>query len=394
MKKLINQIQQGLFILLGVFIPTSVAITNLILALLTLCWIIEGDFKSKYESLKSSKSILSIFLLIALYILGMLWGDNHLNALWQFERLALLLLFPILLSLELKQETILRSAIIFIIIAFISAVLSILITNKIILPLGNYFSFISLSWKNAAFIQYNYHNVILAFANMLSIYILVERNTKFSYLLLLFIVVYSISIFTERGRAGQVIYILSSVFYILYYNRRYLLRLGLLLFSLFSFLFIMYTTSDVYKNRFDNTISIIQNNGSRGEGKIENIRYVFLKESLLRIIENPILGYGTGSFGIIFKNQVDSGHNFNKHTTPHNQYIYVWFELGILGLILLLSIFYHQIEELFKKHNGIHRILLPLSFMFLMLVDSYFFIFTVTICYIFLFTIFSKYVNE
>ena len=150
----------------------------------------------------------------------------------------------------------------------------------------------------------------------------------------------------------------------------------------------------MYKDRFDVVSNIIQNNGDRGEGKLEDIRYVFVKESLDRIIKKPILGYGTGSFGTIFNNEVKSGHVFDTHTTPHNQYLYVWFELGILGLLLLLSIFFHQIRELFKKKDGIHRILLPLSFMFLMLIDSYFFIFILTSCYIFLFTIYSKYQQE
>ena len=50
--------------------------------------------------------------------------------------------------------------------------------------------------------------------------------------------------------------------------------------------------------------------------------------------------------------------------------------------------------ELLKKRDGIHRILLPLSFMFLMIVDSYFFIFTLTTTYIFLFAIYSRYESE
>tara|TARA_B100000795_G_scaffold42255_1_gene27666 strand:+ start:205 stop:846 length:642 start_codon:yes stop_codon:yes gene_type:complete len=213
-------------------------------------------------------------------------------------------------------------------------------------------------------------------------------------LLLLFIVAYSISIFTERGRAGQVIFNLSLVFYIIYYNRRKLLRLCTLLLLLFTFQTLIYKTTKVYKDRFDAVSHIIQNNGDAGKGKLEDIRFVFVRESLSRILEKPILGYGTGSFGSIFVNEVKSGHYFNKHTTPHNQYLYVWFELGTLGLALLLLIFYLQIKELFIKKDGIHRVILPLSFMFLMLVDSYLFIFILTVCYIFLYTIYSRYQHE
>ena len=394
MSRLIVRAQQFLFVLLGVFIPTSIAITNLIIGLLALCWIFERNFKAKFNIIRSSKWMLAILALIGFYGLGMLWGDQHLNADWQFQRLALLLVFPVLMTMNLKQETIKRAVFAFLGTAFISALSAIAINNNIISPLGKYLSFIEISRRNSAFISYNYHNVILALATTLSLYVLIEKKSKYPYLPLLFIVVYAISIFTEIGRAGQVIFNLSAVFYIIYYNSRNLLRLCGLLLLLFSFQFGIYHSTNVYKDRFDAVSNIIQNNGNIGGESLEDIRYVFIRESLSRILEKPILGYGTGSFGTIFENEVKSGHYFDKHTTPHNQYLYVWFELGILGLVLLLLIFYHQIKELFRKKDGIHRILLPMSFMFLMLVDSYFFIFILTICYMFLYTIYSRYQQE
>ena len=394
MNKLVTRIQQFLFILLGVFIPTSIAITNLIIGFLALCWILERNFINKFNVIKSSKWMLAIFALIGLYLLGMFWGDQHLNADWQFQRLALLLIFPILMTMNLNQETIKRAVFAFLGTAFISALAAVAINNNIILPLSEYLSFIDPSWRNSAFITYNYHNIILALATTLSLYLLVEKKSKYTYLLLLFIAVYSISIFTERGRAGQVIFNLSLVFYIIYYNRRNLLRLFTLLVLLFSFQFVIYSSTNVYKDRFDAVSNIIQNNGVRRVGNIQDIRYILVRESLNRIIKKPILGYGTGSFGTIFYEEVNSGHIFDRHTTPHNQYLYVWFELGIVGLVLLLLIFYHQLKEMLRKKDGIHRLLLPLSFMFLMLVDSYLFIFILTICYMFLYTIYSRYQEQ
>ena len=344
MSKLAGTVQQFLFVLLAVSIPTSIAITNLIIGLLALSWILERNFKVKFDIIKSSKWMLAIFALIGFYALGMFWGDQHLNSNWQFQRLALLLIFPILMTMNLKQETIKRAVFVFLLTAFISALAAISVNNNIISPLGVYLPFIEISWRNSAFITYNYHNVILALATNVSFYVLIEKKSKYAYLLLLFIVVYSISIFTEGGRAGQVIFNLSAVFYIIYYNRKNLLRLCALLVLLFLFQFVIYNSTSVYKDRFDAVSNIIQNNGGRGEGKTKDIRYVFVKETLSRILEKPILGYGTGSFGTIFKNEVKSGHYFDQHTTPHNQYLYVWFELGALGLVLLLLIFYHQLK--------------------------------------------------
>ena len=110
MNRVVNKAQQVLFILLGITIPTSIAITNLVIGLLALCWIIEGDFKNKFKAIKASKWILSVFALIALYGLGMLWGNTHLNANWQFQRLALLLVFPVLRTIELKVKKQLEDA--------------------------------------------------------------------------------------------------------------------------------------------------------------------------------------------------------------------------------------------------------------------------------------------
>ena len=392
MNKFTAQLQQYLFILLGFFIPTSIAITNLIVGLLFVCWILEGGFKAKFEIIKSSKWMPSIFALIGLYGLGMLWGDIHLNAQWQFQRLALLLFFPILATIKIDQKNIKYGMGAFLITTFISASIAILINNQIINPLAEYISFMKDDRNTSAFIKYNYHNVLLALSFITSLYLIIEKKTKYKNLLILFIIVYALSVFTERGRAGQVIFNLAAVFYIIYYNRKRVFKLLLWLLFLFSFQAIIYNSTNVYKYRFDAVSNIIKNNG--GEGNTQDIRYVFVRESLNRIFEKPFLGYGTGSFGTIFKNDIDSGHYFDKYITPHNQYLYVWFELGIIGLVLLLMIFYYQIRELLKKQDGIHRVLLPLSFMFLMFVDSYFFIFILTIAYIYLYTIYSRYESE
>ncbi|MDA0890619.1 MAG: hypothetical protein O3A52_05655, partial [Bacteroidetes bacterium] len=132
MNKLTTQLQQYLFISLGVFIPTSIAISNLIIGLLSLCWILEGNFKAKFQLIKASQWMISIFALIFLYGLGMLWGDNHLNAEWQFQRLALLLAFPILATIKIDQKTIKYGATAFLITTFISALAAILINNNLI----------------------------------------------------------------------------------------------------------------------------------------------------------------------------------------------------------------------------------------------------------------------
>ena len=394
MNNLAIKLQQHLFIFLGFFIPISIAITNFIISLLVLCWIFEGNLKIKVNIIKSSKWLIALFALIVLYVLGMFWGDNHIDSSWQFQRLALLIMFPILATITIHQKTIKQGAIAFLLSTFLSAILAILINNDVIKPLGSYISFIENSWKISAFIKYNYHNVLLALSSTVCIYLLIEKKTKNNALLIIGILIYAISIFTERGRAGQVIFNFSAIFYIIYYGRKHIFRGFCFLFLLFCFQALIYNTTNVYKQRLDNLSRVIKNNGDIQKSNTKDIRYVFFIESFKRIVNHPVLGHGTGSFATIFNNEVVSGHDFSDHKTPHNQYIYVWFEIGIFGLVFLLLLFFFQIIELFKKRDGIHRCILPLTFGFLMFVDSYLFIFILTIAYIYLYTIYSRYELE
>ena len=82
--------------------------------------------------------------------------------------------------------------------------------------------------------------------------------------------------------------------------------------------------------------------------------------------------------------------DIKKHKTPHNNYLYILFEVGLLGLIAFLSIFYYQIRELLhkNKHNW-EVLLLPLFMLILMFFDSYMFVFTITVFYIYMYKIFK-----
>ena len=138
MNNRINLLQNYLFILLGVFVPTSIAVTNfIIIGLIAVLWIVDGNFKTKIRYIIASKWMLSLFGLIFLYVLGMLWGDNHLNAGWQFQRLLLLLLFPILATIKIDQQSIKYAVVAFLFTTFVSGLLAILVNNHIISPCQN-----------------------------------------------------------------------------------------------------------------------------------------------------------------------------------------------------------------------------------------------------------------
>ena len=117
---------------------------------------------------------------------------------------------------------------------------------------------------------------------------------------------------------------------------------------------------------------------------------MFAESTTEMVFKKPIFGYGTGSFSDFFKQQANSSYDLKKHKTPHNNYLYILFELGLIGLIAFLSIFYYQIRELLhkNKHNW-EVLLLPLFMLILMFFDSYMFVFTITVFYIYMYKIFK-----
>lgn len=382
----ISNLKNFFFILLGFSIPISVAFTNILIVAYSLTWIFEGDFPKKIKEIKSVKWISSLLLLISFYFLGMLYGDMHNDYSYVIKRVLLLLFFiPIVIS-ELKPKT------------YILALHAFLISNltSAIVAVGINYDFINPIFDNSAitaFLKYNYHNILLSFSALLSFLMFLKSKSKYSFLYIVLILIYSFSIFNEAGRAGQLTFNVFFICYAIFLLRSQFKFSILIILFLIIINFFSYKNSSIFKHRVDHLTHIVQNDGQKkNKNSVEkDIRYLFTKTGLELIRKKPIFGYGTGSFSSVFKLETETSYDLNKHKTPHNNYLYILFELGFIGLIFFLSIFYFQIKELLNKDLiNTEKILLPLFMLFLMLFDSYMFIFSITLFYIFMYKIFTQ----
>ena len=398
-KNLISNTRNLVLLLLGFTFPLSVALSNILVVLLALLILVEGSFFEKIQKINSSKWMLSILILWAIYIIYWSIFGSFTDTFWLIKRISLLLLLPIFYSSSFSEKTIQKSVFAFLISMFLSSVIAISENYEIINLNPN--------WIRPAFLKYTDHNLFLTVALIISYYFLYrdlqQRLSKLSYILCLFFPIllyyfllntkdyiykliilsfipfYFFSLFTEGGRMGQLAYfILFGGLIILllknYPRARFLI--AALYLSVLSFF--IYHNSPIVQKRFNSLKEVVKNKDS--------VRYVLLKETSMLIKQNPILGYGTGSFTHEF-GSVNSATkkvvNY-QHKTPHNNYLYVWFELGILGLIVFLAIFYFQIKELIKKEDGIFLILFPIMFLIIMFADSYLFSQNTLVLYLFL----------
>ena len=380
-KTIIPNIRNLLFVLLGLSLPFSVAISNILVVSLLLSVVLEGDFRTKIRRIKSSKWMVSLSLLLILYCLSFFIYGQFSDTIWLLKRVSILWILPILYSVSLPIKTIYKSLFAFSFSMFLSSVIAISENIELININGE-------NWTWAAFLKYTDHNIFLASSIVISIYLLykIEFHKKYKKIIFFFLPFYLLSIFTEAGKSGQIVLILLLVLFFIFFFKNNTKKLIISVITLIIGVFVIYNTSEIVEKRFTYEIKRFIKNKT-------NSRSLLFNHSIDLIKENSVLGYGAGSFTDKFGeiNEETKKVLRHQHKAPHNNYLYVWLELGLLGLLLFLLIFYFQIKELSHQNDGDFMILLPIMYLCIMMTDTYLFNQNTLILYIFLSVIVVNY---
>ncbi len=78
------------------------------------------------------------------------------------------------------------------------------------------------------------------------------------------------------------------------------------------------------------------------------VRDIFRQNTWELIQQKPLLGYGTSSFKSIYSSHVATKYQDWRNTPtsdPHNQYLFVWLENGLIGLVLFLAYIYNAARQ-------------------------------------------------
>ena len=74
---------------------------------------------------------------------------------------------------------------------------------------------------------------------------------------------------------------------------------------------------------------------------------VYLMQSALQLVEeHPIIGIGVGNWGKVYKERFEEDNpNHEKNIqSPHNIYLHIFNETGIIGLLGFLTLIIYQIK--------------------------------------------------
>jgi O-antigen ligase len=377
---------QFLLVILAFLMPLTVAGANIIITVICFLWLFSGNYKSKFYQISNNKLMLASIAFFSLHVVGLAWtedlswGLHIVHKMWYFIGL-----FPILYTI-VRKDYISNYISAFLLAIAITEVFSYLVWFELIEPFKN----ASVS-NPTPFMSHISYNPILAFA----IYLVLHEiffNKKITNLVFslysFFAITMTVNMFITGGRAGQVaFFIMLSILIFQILDKQRIKSLIIILIVIPGVFFSAYQLSDLFQKRVDLVLPEINNYSNIAKSSSVGLRINFALNSLEVINKHPILGVGTGDFPAEYRkvNQINTP-TLPHATNPHNMYILILMQLGLVGLFSMLSIFYYQIKLSYNSSNKFIRdvgIALPLMFLVMMLSDSYLLGHYTTLMYIF-----------
>ena len=329
-----------LIVFYAFLMPLSRASLVLFSGLLLILWTLEGNFRKKYIVLSQSKIVIVLLLFIVLNLLSILWSDHQDEAFiyvlkyWYF--LPMLVLFT-----SLKKEYISKALSAFILGMFLSEMISYGVFFEL-------FHFNGTSPRNPSpFMHHIEYSIFLAFTALVLLNrIFNEGDIKYKILYTFFFITMSGNLFLTAGRTGQFAFILGlfTLALVSFKNKFKALLISMVLAVII--IGIAFNVSTTFHERViigkENLVNVIKDKDycTSWGGRVG--AWILSKEI---VSQSPLVGVGPVDNMKEFHALIDSTypemkcmHGSFMHI--HNQYLQIFTQLGIIGLLLFISLFY------------------------------------------------------
>lgn len=324
-------------------LPLSKAGISLFGGLLILLWLIDANFKEKYELIKKNNLILAMLFFIGFSLLSLLWSSDPEFALRYLKKYWHLMVFLVIYtSLDKK---------------YISYVFTVFLLGMLISEIVSYGIFFEIWTKEGVyshdpspFVDHTSYSVLLAFTTFILMYkIMLTTDLKWRIFYLLYFFTAVSNLFINGGRTGQVIFFVGIII-IGFLNIKCKFRaISVTLIGAFLFFIGAYTISPVFKNRMDYTLQemkqMIFQDDYRGS---LSARFAMWKIGSENFLHSPLIGTGIGDEGEHSQEDIKkydleyfvSSNGTFYYVDYHNAFVQYLVQLGLVGFILFLSLFY------------------------------------------------------
>lgn len=316
--------------------PISNSAANTLMAATLLLWMATGGWDERFKIIKSNPGVWLAAGLYMWMIIGIIYSPADLSDILDHLRKYLKLIFMVVVITMLSDGKWGRRSWL----AF-SLALTITLASTY---LSIWFQFPwsqsdKLGWGNdhTVFKDYISQGILVSFftAICLSQFIKEKSKLKYIYLLLAVLSIFSIS-HLSSGRSGYLALLATLTaftFYSLKGWRRWLSFL-LIIISVIG----IYSTSNLMQERVERAINEAQKHNINDFSSIGQ-RLYFAQKTVQLIKEKPLLGWGTGAYHDQFCRIADS-EKWCRHGKfhPHNQFLFIWMEHGLVGLSLFAGL--------------------------------------------------------
>ena len=371
MQQKMEQVHFWLLMLLAFSLPLSTSAVSVTAVLIIVCWVVEGRFRAKIQEIVTNPLCLAVLVYAVALLVGLCWTDSLADGLEAIRKRWKIFLVPIFLtSIRWDRRW-------WYIAAFIAGVTA----TMAVVSLDSFALLPTITLLSHP-IQFDTATVQLQYTPMLAlaIYLLLHqflwggaKGARRWWVLVLAIVLI-IHLFATRGRAGHVaFFVLMAVLLIQYYHRN-VTKAVILATVLFPLIFFAaYRISPIFQDRMtaiQHDLKTIDNNPDTSIGE----RLHYWKISWRLIKESPWIGVGTGDFARAYAEMNTRVSPAVPPTNnPHNQYVFAAAQLGVLGLLSVLGLFFVHFHRATRVADGWERIRIafPVFFLVIMCFESY-----------------------
>ncbi len=321
------------------FIPLSTSLLAAFSGLAFLFWVLSGRCLNLKAILAKYPQAALALILLVLFLLGLLYTPENLGeALDNLKKYRELIFMLMVLSLFHGKPREARLALN----CFAAGLMVLMLISYLI-----FFGFMT-SMQTAVGDSHIHHITHSFFMAVLAFWSLhkFSAGSKFRYLWLpVFLLASANLALVTPGRTGMMVYVLLIILYLWQ-------RLSAKVFFLAAAFLCLIMTGIYYKSdnvssRLQKAVSEVQNYQPGIARTSMGMRLDWYQNSVELIRQKPLLGHGTGSFAKV-QGQIIKGTWTAPTDNPHNEYLLIGVQLGLVGLTVFMAVFSAQLFCSFK----------------------------------------------
>ncbi|QDU09751.1 O-antigen ligase family protein [Gimesia aquarii] len=317
----------------GFAIPVSTSLTSILSFGVLVCWVISGQYLVSFEILKKYRVSTASAVFFSFLMVGLFYTPESFSiAARNLFKYRQFILIPVYLSFFLDPQTRHRGIQMFELAMIMTLLGSIYYTFSPLNGLDDPFGDRSI-FKNRIT-----QNILMSFLVYLAAWKFLEKPRQcWPYAILVLVATFNI-IAMVPGRSGYLA--LAILICVLMYQKMGLKGLIPAAVCVGGVGLLAYSQSELFQGRINQAISeISEYRVSKTHHRGVNLRMEFYENSLHLAKSNPLFGSGIGSFNLKYHQMMQEKGQIST-ANPHNEYIMLLVQNGVIGVSLFLTFFW------------------------------------------------------